>query len=151
MFDGCFVLRLIGSCALSVDHRQCVFQKDATMRRYELTDAAWLHIEPLLPPTNQPGGQWNDHRKTLNGIFWILNSGTAWRDLPGRYGCWESVYNRYQRWTRDGLFDRILETLHLQLDEEGYIDWEQFNIDGTNIRAEQSAAGARKKDAHART
>ena len=115
------------------------------MRRYELTDAAWLRIEPLLPPTNQPGGRWNDHRKTLNGIFWILNSGTAWRDLPGRYGCWESIYNRYQRWTRDGLFDRILETLHLQLDEEGYIDWEQFNIDGSNIRADQSAAGAQKK------
>ena len=115
------------------------------MRRYELTDEAWLRIEPLLPSTNRPGGQWNDHRITLNGMFWILNSGSAWRNLPERYGIWQSIYRRYMRWTCEGLFDRILKTLRLQLDEEGYIDHEQFNIDGTSIRVEQSAAGARKK------
>lgn len=46
-----------------------------------------------------------------------------WRDLPERYGKWQSVYHRYRRWTREGMFDRILQTLQLQLDDEGRIDW----------------------------
>ena len=117
------------------------------MRRYELADAAWQRIEDLMPATDQPGGRWNDHRTTLNGMFWVLNSGAPWRDLPARYGKWQSVYDRYNRWAREGLINRILERLQLQLDEAGYIDWSQFNIDGSNIRAERSAAGASKKDA----
>ena len=118
------------------------------MRRYELTDEAWARLEPLMPP-RRPGGRWNDHRTTLNGMFWVLNSGAPWRDLPERYGKWPSVYHRYRRWTREGLFEQILDTLKLQLDHQGRIDWSQFNIDGTNVRAERSAAGARKKWGHA--
>lgn len=120
---------------------------DARMRRYELTDAAWERIKQLMPPAGQPGGQWNDHRTTLNGMFWVLNSGAPWRDMPARYGKWKSVYDRYNRWTREGLIRRILKHLQLQLDDAGHIDWSQFNIDGSNIRAERSAAGASKKDA----
>ncbi len=115
-------------------------------RRYELTDEAWERIDPLLPRQGR-GGRWNDHRTTLNGVFWILNSGAPWRDMPSRYGRWESVYGRYRRWTREGLFDRVLHRLHLQLDTEGFIDWTAFNVDGSNIRADRSAAGGGKKGA----
>lgn len=115
------------------------------MRRYELTDEAYERIRDLLPATDRPGGQWRDHRATLNGMFWVLNSGAPWRDMPARYGHWKTVYGRYRRWTREGLFDRILERLQLQLDELGRIDWSQFDIDGSNIRADHGAAGARKK------
>lgn len=115
-------------------------------RRYELTDEAWQRIEPLLPQQTR-GGRWNDHRVTLNGIFWILNSGAQWRDMPERYGKWQSVYDRYRRWTREGLFDRILHRLHLELDDDGRIDWSVFDVDGSNIRADRSAAGAGKKGA----
>ena len=115
------------------------------MRRYELTDEAYERIEPLLPATQVPGGQWRDHRKVLNGMFWVLNSGAPWRDMPARYGKWKTVYGRYRRWTREGLIDRILARLQLQLDGLGRIDWSQFDIDGTNIRADHAAAGARKK------
>jgi transposase len=115
-------------------------------RRYELTDEAWQRIEPLLPKQTR-GGRWNDHRVTLNGIFWILNSGAQWRDMPERYGKWQSVYDRYRRWTREGLFDRILHRLHLELDDDGRIDWSVFDVDGSNIRADRSAAGAGKKGA----
>ena len=66
-------------------------------------------------------------------MFWVLNSGAPWRDLPARYGKWQSVYDRYNRWAREGLINRILERLQLQLDEAGYIDWSQFNIDGSVI------------------
>jgi len=115
-------------------------------RRYEMTDEAWERIEPLLPKQGR-GGRWNDHRTTLNGMFWILNSGAPWRDMPERYGRWQSIYDRYRRWTRKGLFDRILHRLHVQLDDDGRIDWSVFDVDGTNIRADRSAAGACKKRA----
>lgn len=115
-------------------------------RRYELTDEAFDRIEPLLPKQGD-GGQWKDHRTVLNGMFWILNSGAQWRDLPERYGKWQTVYDRYRRWTREGLFDRILQRLHLELDDDGRIDWDVFDVDGSNVRAHQSAAGAAKKGA----
>lgn len=119
-------------------------------RRYELRDEAWQRIEPLLPKQTR-GGKWNDHRTTLNGMFWILNSGAQWRDMPDRYGTWQSVYDRYRRWTREGLFDRILQRLHIQLDDEGRIDWSVFDVDGSNIRADRSAAGAGKKGANTKS
>ena len=116
-------------------------------RRYELTDEAFERIERLLPKQGD-GGQWKDHRTVLNGMFWILNSGAQWRDMPERYGKWQTVYDRYRRWTREGLFDRILHRLHIELDDDGRIDWDVFDVDGSNIRGHQSAAGASKKGAH---
>lgn len=116
-------------------------------RRYELRDEAYERIEPLLPK-QKPGGRWVDHRTVLNGMFWILNSGAQWRDMPERYGRWQTVYSRYRRWTREGLFDRILHRLHLELDDDGRIDWDVFDVDGSNVRAHQSAAGAAKKGAN---
>lgn len=110
-------------------------------RRYELTDDGWERIAPLLPAQGR-GGKWADHRAVLNGMFWVLNSGAQWRDMPERYGEWETVYGRYRRWTREGLFDRILRRLHVTLDEHGRIDWSVFDVDGSNIRAHRSAAGA---------
>ena len=110
-------------------------------RRYELTDEGFERIEPLLPAQRR-GGKWADHRTVLNGIFWVLNSGAQWRDMPERYGKWETVYGRYRRWVREGLFDRILERLHVSLDEDGRIDWSVFDVDGSNVRAHRSAAGA---------
>ena len=115
-------------------------------RRYELTDDGFECIEPLLPKQAR-GGRWNDHRTVLNGMFWVLNSGAPWRDMPERYGKWQSIYDRYRRWAREGLFDRILQRLHVQLDDEGRIDWSVFDVDGTNIRADRSASGAGKKGA----
>lgn len=65
-------------------------------KRYELTDEAWARIEPLLPRQSR-GGKWSDHRMLLNGIFWVLNCGAPWRDLPERYGHWKTVNGRYRR------------------------------------------------------
>ncbi len=113
-------------------------------RRYELTDAGWERIEPLLPKQSR-GGRWADHRTVLNGMFWVLNSGAHWRDMPERYGKWETVYGRYRRWVREGLINRILKRLHVSLDEYGRIDWSVFDVDGSSIRAHRSAAGASKK------
>jgi transposase len=114
------------------------------MRRYELTEEQFELIEDLFPKSGGRGGQWNDHRLTLNGIFWILHSGAQWREVPERYGCWQSVYDRFVRWRRNGTLDAILHRLQMRLDKDGRIDWDLWCIDGTNVRASRSAAGARR-------
>lgn len=113
-------------------------------RRYELTDEGWDRILDLLPKQAR-GGRWREHRVVLNGMFWVLNSGAQWRDMPERYGKWETVYGRYRRWTREGLFERLLNRLHVSLDDQGRIDWSVFDVDGSSVRAHRSAAGASKK------
>jgi transposase len=113
------------------------------VRRYELRDEDFALIEDLLPENGKRGGQWKCHRTMLNGIFWILYTGAHWRELPERYGKRSSVNDRLNRWRADGTLDRILERLHLKLDEEGRIDHEFWCIDATQVRASRSAAGAR--------
>lgn len=117
------------------------------MLRHELTDDQYQVIEPLLPDNGERGGQWEDHHKVLNGVFWRLRTGCPWRDIPERYGPWSTVYDRFRRWTRDGTLDRIVEALQVRLDEGGQIDWELFCIDGSSIRASRAAAGAGKRGA----
>jgi transposase len=117
------------------------------MRRYELTDEQYEMIRDLLPANGKRGGQWNDHRTTLNGIFWILHTGAQWREMPERYGRWKSVYDRFNRWRKDGIIDKILQRLQIRLDKDGRIDWDLWCIDGTNVRASRSAAGARDSKA----
>lgn len=113
-------------------------------RRYELSDQAFTLLADLLPPNGRRGGQWTDHRTALNGIFWILHTGAQWRELPERYGKWQSVYWRYNRWRQDGTIDRMLERLHLTLDAAGRVDLDLWCIDATQIRASRAAAGARR-------
>ena len=115
------------------------------VRRHELTDEQWAIVEPLMPANGEAGGQWEDHRPIMNGMFWVLNTGSAWRDLPSRYGPWQTVYDRFNRWSKDGMFDRMIEALQLKLDEEGFIDHTQWCVDATVVRATQAAAGAGKK------
>jgi transposase len=118
------------------------------MRRYELTDEQWALIEDLLPSnTGRRGRQWRDHRTLLNAILWTLHAGAPWRDLPERYGPWQTVYDRFQRWRREGLFDQILQRLQIRLDAEGRIDWDLWCVDGSSIRASRAAAGGGKKGA----
>lgn len=111
------------------------------MRRYELTDDQWELIADLFPGQTMGRPRRND-RTVLNGILWILCSGAAWRDLPERYGPWKTVYHRFRKWETVGLFDRILERLHIELDERGLIDYATWMIDSTSVRASRAAAGA---------
>lgn len=77
-------------------------------------------------------------------MFWVLGSGAPWRDLPERYGSWKTVYNRFNRWSKSGIINKIFNRLLLILDEKGLIDWSEICLDGSNIRANKDAAGAKK-------
>ena len=112
--------------------------------RGDLSDAQWKLIEALLP-VQKRGGRWNDHRLVFDGILWILRTGSPWRDLPERYGKWGSVYHRFNRYRKDGTFDRVLKALRIRLDKHGHIDWDLWCVDGSSVRASRAAAGASKK------
>jgi transposase len=76
-------------------------------------------------------------------LLWLAKTGAPWRDLPERYGPWRTVATRFYRWTRSGLWNRILAELRRIADAKGYIDWEVHMIDSTNVRAHRCAAGAK--------
>ncbi len=116
------------------------------MKRHELMDEQWALIEPLVPLSNaRTGRPPRDRRILLNGIFWILHTGAPWRDLPERFGPWQTVYHHFAKWRREGIFAEIIEALQITLDERGLIDWDLWCIDGANVRAWRAAAGAGKK------
>ncbi len=114
------------------------------VRRGEVTDRTWQQIEPLLPQYGQSGGQWRDHRTVLNGILWKLRTGSPWRDLPERYGPWQTCFDRFNRWRRDGTWEGLLAHAQTKNDAVGEIEWE-VSVDDTVIRAHQHAAGARSR------
>ncbi len=114
-------------------------------RRHELSDEQWERLKPLLPPQKAGTGRpANDHRMMVNGMVWIARTGAPWRDLPERYGKWPSVYSRFQRWRKAGIWDRVWSELQRQDDAAGKVDWEIHFVDGTVVRAHQHAAGAKK-------
>ena len=107
------------------------------IRRYELTDFEWSIIEPLLP--NKPRGVPRaDDRTVLNGIYWRLRTGSPWADIPERYGPCTTCYNRFVRWRKAGVWDRIFEAV-----SKGYNGAFQM-VDSSSIRVHQHAANVKK-------
>ena len=110
------------------------------LRRYELTDDEWNCIVDLLPPehTGKQGRPRKNNCTLLNGIIWIARSGAPWRDLPERYGPWETVYSRFRKWIDDGILDNIFRILSLEA------ELEELSLDASIIQAHQHSAGAKK-------
>ncbi|WP_018908120.1 transposase, partial [Salinispora arenicola] len=77
-------------------------------RRYELSDVEWEALSRYLPSAVTGGRPRVDDRRILNGIVWKIRAGAAWRDVPARYGSWQSIYTRFRRWALDGTFERML-------------------------------------------
>ncbi|WP_328835625.1 IS5 family transposase [Streptomyces europaeiscabiei] len=115
------------------------------MGRHDLTNAQWEKLEPLLPAGKKPGRPpVHTKRQLIDGIRWRTRAGAPWRDVPERYGPWETVYGLFRRWQRDGTWHCIFEQLQAEADAEGLITWD-VSVDSTIARAHQHAAGARKR------
>jgi transposase len=116
------------------------------MKRHSLTDEQWELIAPLVPlSTATTGRPPRDRRVMFEGMFWTLSTGAPWRDLPERFGPWQTVYDHFSKWRRSGVLDRIVEVLQIKLDQAGLIDWDLWCVDGASVRAARAAAGADKK------
>ncbi|NMO13891.1 IS5 family transposase [Pyxidicoccus fallax] len=118
------------------------------MMRYELNERQWRALEPLLPHQGR-GGAWKDHRTILKGILWRLHTGAPWRDLPSRYGPWQTVYSRFVRWRKDGTWLRPMRTLQTQLTRRDELDQEVLFVDSSVECGSRAAAGGGKKAAQA--
>lgn len=107
------------------------------IRRYEITDEQWEQICCLFPiaKTGRPP---KDNRLMFNAILWLARSGSAWRDLPERYGSWKTVYSRFSKWRDDGTLFAVFHALNADA------DYENLSIDSTIIKAHQHSAGAKK-------
>jgi transposase len=107
------------------------------LHRYELSDFEWAVIQPLLP--NKPRGVPRAHdRKVLNGIFWRLRTGSPWADIPERYGPPTTCYNRFVRWRKLGIWDRLFEAVSRAYD--GNLQM----VDSSSIRVHLHAANVKK-------
>jgi transposase len=114
--------------------------------RHERSHAEWKRIAPLWPPLESRGTYSKAHRRILNGILAQLQTGCPWRDLPERYGPGSTVASRVRRWTREGLWDHLLDVFRRDLDPSGALDRALWIIDGTDVRAHRVATGPGEKN-----
>lgn len=104
---------------------------------------AWERIRPLLPSSKgKRGGRWRDHRQVIEAIAWRYRTGSPWRDLPESFGPWQTVWKRLDRWSSDGTWLRLLQSLQGDADAAAELDW-VVSVDSSNVRAHQHSAGAR--------
>ena len=105
--------------------------------RYDLSDHEWSIIEPVLPQKSR-GVPRVDDRRVINGILWRFRAGTAWADIPARYGPHKTCYNRFVRWQKAGHWQAILDAISEACDN-------LTMIDSTMMRVHQHGATASKK------
>ena len=106
--------------------------------RYDLTDFEWSVIEPLLP-MDRRGPKPRNNRQILNGMFYVLRTGSPWRDLPERYGPYTTVYNRFNRWRKAGIWDQLMDAIVKAHDGKVQM------IDSSIVRVHQHASGVKKR------
>ena len=111
------------------------------MLRHRLTDEQWERIRDFFDPPAATGRPQRNRRAVMDGIVWILRTGSPWRDLPRAFGPWQTVWRLFDRWNQDGTLDAILQELQGEIE----IDEELWCIDGTVVRAARCAAGGGKK------
>lgn len=108
------------------------------MRRHEIPEEQWERIKDLLPGKDgDPGVTAKDNRLFLNAVLWIARTGAPWPDLPERFGKYNSVWRRFDRWAKKGVWERVFRAL-----QDPDLEW--LLLDSTVARAHQHAAGAKK-------
>ena len=108
-------------------------------RRHEVNDSEWERIKELLPPENTGKGRPSKPNRIIyNAILWIDKTGAPWRDLPERFGPWQTVYSRFRLWSKNEIFKKMFEDLASDA------DMQDCSLDSTSCKAHQHAAGAKK-------
>ena len=111
------------------------------LRRHELTDDQWTKIEPLLPGrVGDPGRTAADNRLFINAVLFVAKTGIPWRDLPERFGKWNSIWRRFDRWCATGVWSKLSSVL-------GEADLAELHLDSTTIKAQHAAAGSHRRPA----
>jgi len=103
--------------------------------RFDLSDDEWALLEPLLPKSRKSARVGD--RKIVNAIFYVLRTGMPWRDLPARYGPYTTAYNRFNRWSRRGIWKLVFDRLASKSHDSLYL------IDSTVVKAHRAASGAK--------
>jgi putative transposase len=112
--------------------------EELSMLRHEVTDEQWATIEPHPPgKKSDPGRTAQANRLFVNAVFWLARTGSPWRDLPERFGPWGTVYKRFSRWCKRGVWGQLREALG------GNTDLSNLLLDSTVVRAHQHASGAK--------
>ena len=107
------------------------------VKLYWLSDGEWARIEPLLP-RGRRGAHRVDDRRVISGIMHMLHSGARWRDCPAAYGPYTTIYNRFNGWSRQGIWAGMFYALTGSTGMMGTVA-----VDSTHIKAHRSAAGAK--------
>src|ERR1700692_4412990 len=107
----------------------------------DVMDEQWRLVETILPPDavrdDGRGRPWSDRRKILNGVLWILRTCAPWKDLPPRYGPYQTAHRRFQNWVRSGVMETLMLPLAQHLKEAGGLDLKEWFVDGTFVPAKK--------------
>ena len=110
-----------------------------------LTDIQWQRIKEFIPDdpvrADRRGRPWKEQRTALDGILWILRTGAPWKDLPARYGAYQTVHRRFQNWCNTGVLRAVLEGPARDLHARGGLDLSECFIDGSFTAAKKGALG----------
>lgn len=115
------------------------------MARLLLTDEEWCLIADAFPKPAATGRPRRDSRQVVDGILWILRTGSPWRDLPAEFGPWQTAWRLFDEWNSDGTLNEALQRLRAAFIDIGEIDNDLWCIDGTVVRAARCAGGGGKK------
>ena len=110
----------------------------------DLTEQQWNIVKNILPEDrvrpDKRGRPWSDPRKVLDGVLWIMRTGAPWKDLPGRYGPYQTAHRRFQNWVRSGVMEKVLLEIAQDLKDRGGLDLRECFIDGTFVPAKKGGA-----------
>ena len=107
--------------------------------RQEISDETWAVLEPLFPRAKATGRPMMNMRSTVEGIAWRFRTGAPWRDVPERFGHWNSIYQRFSGWSADGTWSRVLATVQGVAASRGELEW-TVSVDSTITRVHQHGA-----------
>lgn len=112
----------------------------------DLTPEQWHVVDPLLAADpvrkDRRGRPWSDRQQVLNGVLWILRTGAPWKDLPDRYGAYQTVHRRFQHWVRSGALAGALLAIAQDLKDRGGLDLRECFIDGTFVPAKKGGVAS---------